>query len=273
MTRRQLWVYNYTPRMPRMGLGGVLAPINIPALETFTCLKCSAEIHVLRNRARSKGQNHTLLKTFQGYHLKDPEECECGALVIEVDDLGRLMVYVDDWSLVSLHTYNSQDLKLFLAHSLYDVGYYTSPPLETFSPYQYKRAPWKMEFLRYLNMDQFTPRERLEVLPSTDADRAFFLRQYAFTYKVVVFEEGYVYLPSGRRKAQRGNPHWNPWKPRLAYEEYLDLGDNPRLYPEYLIYNLHLYSTKSLRLELEGLTDPFHMANLTLQHSRPLKTP
>jgi len=273
MTKRQLWVYNYKSKAPRMDVGGKLAPLVIPGLEILTCLLCNSEIHVLRDKARTKGQTHQMLRGFQGYYVKAPEVCECSALKVKVDTQGRLIVYTDHWDEVRMHTYDNQGLKLCLADTFDDVGYYTSPSLESYQKYEYKRPKWQMEMLTYLNMDQFTPRERLEVMPSTDADRQFFLRRYAYTYKVVIFEEGYVYLPSGHRKAQRGNPQCDPYNTRVDPKEYLDPEDNPRSYPEHLIYNLHLYSVDTLRLELEGIEDPFHMANLTLQYARPLRTP
>jgi len=247
----------------------------IPGLEFFACKQCSSEINVLRSRQRTRGNSHKLTRAFSDYYPKQKEFCECRQHAVEVDLEGRLIVYTDTPDQLSLSYYDQQGLKLTIVHDFTHPPSFDSPPLESYHPKVYENDPWEIQMKCYINMDEYKPSERPLVLPATDADRQFFLRQYAYTYKVVIFEDGYVYLPSGHRKAQRTNPYtyWNGPIPEDEYKQYLDPRDHPRSYPEHLITNLHILDVKTLRLELETIQDPFHMANLTLNRSKTLRTP
>lgn len=255
MNKRQEWVFNYTPPTPRMDVGGKLAPLIVPGVELIVCKSCSSEITILRSKSRFKGETNRMLRSFQNFYPLQPKECSCGDLKVEVDPEGRLTIYTDHLDKVSWCTRSPQGVVVTLAHSLHEIPVLDCPPLELYSKTVYKNPKWEIQMLSHLDMHQFTPTERRIVLPSTDADRAFFLRCYTYTYKICVSEDGYTYLPSGHR---------------VNYDPTLQ---GLKSYPEHLIANLHLFSTKNLRLELEGLTDPFHMANLTQQYAKQLRVP
>lgn len=255
MDKRQEWVFNYTPPVPRMDVGGKLAPLIIPGVEFIVCKFCSSGITVLRSKSRFKGDTNRMLRSFQNFYPLQPRECSCGKLKVEVDPVGRLTIYTDYLDKVSWYTRSPKGVTVTIAYSLEGIPSLECPVIEDYSKTIYKNPKWEIQMLNHLDMHQFTPKERRIVLPSTEADRTFFLRCYAYTYKICVSEEGYTYLPSGHR---------------VNYDSTLS---GLKSYPEHLIANLHLFSTKNLRLELEGLTDPFHMANLTKQYAKQLRVP
>lgn len=255
MDKRQEWVYNYTTPEPRMDRGGALAPLVIPGVEHLVCKLCGTEIPVLRTKSRFKGGTNRMLRTFSTFYEKRPTACECKALKVEVTTLGALIIYTDSPEEVRWTVRTPQGILLTLAHSLEDVPAIDSPPLEEYHKTEFKRPRWEMQMINHLDMHQFSPGERRVVLPSTDSDRAFFLRCYSFTYKICVSEDGYTYLPTGHRV---------PYGPDLR---------GLRDYPEHLIANLHLFKVHPLREELEEILDPFHMANLTQAYAKHLRVP
>jgi len=258
MTKRQRWVYNYKSPVPRLGKegAGIEPPLIVPGVEQLICLGCGTEINILRAKSRFKDDTNRMLKTFSGFYPKQPEACACDLMEIEVSLEGQLTVRSDSPELIRWQVRSPKGLVLTLARSLgNDIPTYISPPLEEYSKTVYKNPKWEIEMLDHLDMHQFKPKEREVVLPGTDADRDFFLRCYAYTYKVCVSENQSTYLPTGHRVS---------YNPDLKGE---------RSYPEHLIANLHLRSLSPLRLELEGITDPFHRANLTLQYAKTLRVP
>ena len=255
MDKRQEWVYNYITPEPRMDKGGHLAPLVIPGVEHLHCKRCDSEISLLRTKSRFKDRTHKMLRTFSTFYEKSPTECGCGALKIEVSSRGVLTIYTDNSHEVMWTVRSPLGLTITLAHNLDDLPSLDSPPVEEYSTRTYKRAKWEIQMVNHLDMHQFGPLERRVVLPATDSDRAFFLRCYAYTYKICVSEEQYTYLPTGHRV---------PYSPDLQ---------GLRDYPEHLIANLHLFQVHPLREELEGILDPFHMASLAKPHAKKLRIP
>ena len=130
MTKRQLWVYNYTAPGERMDPGGVLAPLVVPGVEYIQCLECGDELTVLRRKSRFKGEGNRMLRSFQGFYPTQLKACECDSLALEVSPEGQLTVRTDDLQKVGWKVRSPKGVELTLAHHLSDVPELECPAMD-----------------------------------------------------------------------------------------------------------------------------------------------
>jgi len=280
--------------------------IRLPYTDEIVCKECLSVIQVLRRYHRSIRGGHTLTRTLSGYYPQTAQRCDCRKLEVEVDEKDRLIIKSNQPEQVKIQHRNPKGLLLTISENLLLPLTFDCPQLDSYEPIEYeKQDPYIIRqfqpMANHINLNEFTAAERLLVMPNSDKDREFFFRQYAYTFKIAIFNGSYVYIPTGHRVKVDLKKH-----PEVRYKsdlthilhEYMDI-TKLKSYIKLLIGTLHIYNLhpkfayshrlgwnippstwrkfkliQNLRMELEGITDPRIVASKTSSHlPRPLHTP